>query len=160
MFQSFLPHVLEIVQPDYTRRDSQRPRNHTHSFKDSSFFLKICLWLRRVIFHCHSHVFEHLGHRTIPSDRAAVGLAIQKPTHRRDQSKRISSWLSQHSVFCSLSQQRHDDHRFSQDPFCTLAEFQVLLSKAKRLTSRELSRETPACIGAKLLIACTAFACL
>ena len=42
------------------------------------------------------------------------------------------------------------------DPFCALAEFNVLLNKAKKMTSRELSRQTPDCIGAKLLIASTA----
>ena len=44
----------------------------------------------------------------------------------------------------------------SPDPFCALAEFQVLLNKAKKMTSRELSLQTPDCIGAGLLIASTA----
>ena len=34
-----------------------------------------------------------------------------------------------------FSQQLHDDHRVSHDPFCALAEFKVLLNKAKKLTS-------------------------
>ena len=37
-----------------------------------------------------------------------------------------------------------------------LAEFKVLLHKAKKMTKRELSRQTPDCIGAKLLITSTA----
>ena len=45
---------------------------------------------------------------------------------------------------------------FSTDPFGALAEFKVLLKKAKRLTIRELSRKTPDSIGAKLFIASTA----
>ena len=57
--------------------------------------------------------------------------------------------------FCSLVQRLHDDHRFYTDPSGALAEFKVLLQKAKRLTSRELSRKTPDCIGAKLPIAST-----
>ena len=36
------------------------------------------------------------------------------------------------------------------------AEYKVLLNKAKKMTGRELSRQTPDCIGAKLLIASTA----
>ena len=55
-----------------------------------------------------------------------------------------------------FSQQLHDDHRVSHDPFCALAEFKVLLNKAKKLTSRELSRKPPDSIAAKLLIASTA----
>ena len=47
----------------------------------------------------------------------------------------------------------HDDHRFSTDPFGALAEFKVILEKAKKQTIRELSRKTPDSIGAKLLIA-------
>ena len=64
--------------------------------------------------------------------------------------------MSKHPVFCSLLQRLHDDPRFSLDPFVALAEFKVLLEKAKRLTIRELSRKTPDSIGAKLLIASTA----
>ena len=74
-------------------------------------------------FHCYSHVFENLGKTTIPSDHAAVRLVIQKPTNRGHQSKRIPSWMSKHPIFCSLLQQHHDDHRFSPNPFCALAEF-------------------------------------
>ena len=74
-------------------------------------------------FHCSSHVVENLGKKTIPSDHAAVRLVIQKPTNRGHQSKRIPSWISKHPIFCSILQQLHDDHRFSPDPFCALAEF-------------------------------------
>ena len=107
-------------------------------------------------FHCYSHVFENLGKKTIPSDRAAVRLVIQKPRNRGHQSKRIPNWMSKHPVFCSLLQRRYDDHRFSTVLFGALAEFKVLLEKAKRLTIRELSRKTPDSIGAKLLLASTA----
>ena len=64
--------------------------------------------------------------------------------------------MSEHPVFCSLLKRLHDDHQFSTDPFGALAEFKVLLEKAKKLTIRELSRKTPDSIGAKLLIASTA----
>ena len=36
--------------------------------------------------------------------------------------------------------------------FCALAEFKVFLPKAKKITKFELSRQTPDCIGAKLVI--------
>ena len=41
--------------------------------------------------------------------------------------------------------------------FCARAEFQVFLHKAKKITKRELWRQTPDCIGAKLLITRIAF---
>ena len=73
-------------------------------------------------FHCYSHVFENLENRTIPSDHTAVRLVIQKPTNRGHQSKRMLSWMSKHIVFCLFLQQLPDDHRFSHEPFCALAE--------------------------------------
>ena len=97
--------------------------------------------------HWYSHVFENLVKQTIPSDHAAVRLVIQKPT---------TSWMSTHPIFCSILRQLRDHHRFFTDPFCALAKRKVLLSKAKKKTRRELSRQTPDCIGAKLLITSTA----
>ena len=41
--------------------------------------------------------------------------------------------------------------------FVHLQSLKILLNKAKKMTRRELSRQTPDCIGAKLLIASTAF---
>ena len=107
-------------------------------------------------FHCSSHVVEELWKKTIPSDHAEVRLVIQKPTHRGDQSKRIPCWMSKHPIFGSTLQQLHDDDRFSPDPFCALAQIKVLLHEARRITKRELWKQTPDCIGAKLLITSTA----
>ena len=102
--------------------------------------------------HCSSHVDENLGKKTLPSDHAAVRLVIQKHTHQRNLNQRIPSWMSKHPVFGSILQQLHDDYRFSPDPFCALAEFKILLHKAHKMTQRELSRQTPDCVGAKLLL--------
>ena len=107
-------------------------------------------------FHCSSHVVENLGKKTIPSDHAAVRLVIQKPTHRGHQNKRIPSWMSKHPIFCSIVKQLHDDHRFSNDPFCALAEFKDILHQAKKITQRELLKQTPVCVGEKLLLTSTA----
>ena len=63
--------------------------------------------------------------------------------------------MSKHPIFGSILQQLHYDHRFSPDPFCALAEFKTLLHKAKKMTQREQSRQTPDCAGAKLLITST-----
>ena len=107
-------------------------------------------------FHCSSHVAENLGKKIIPRDRAAVRLVIQKPAHRGHQSKRIPSWMSKHPIFGSILQQLHDDHRFSPDPCRALTEIKILLHKTKKITKRELSKQTPDCIGTKLLITSTA----
>ena len=107
-------------------------------------------------FHCSSHVVENFGKKTIPSDHAAVRLVIQKTTNRGHQNKRIPSWMSKHPILGSILQQLHDDHRSTPDPFCALAVFKVLQHKAKKITKRELARQTPDCIGAKLLITSTA----
>ena len=74
-------------------------------------------------FHCSSHVVVNFGKKTIPSDHAAVRLVIQKAISRRHQNKRIPSCMSKHPIFGSILQQLHDDHRYSPDPFCALAEF-------------------------------------
>ena len=104
-------------------------------------------------FHCYSHVFENLGNRTIPSDHAAVRLV---------KGQQIED--SRAHVFLAAC----PNIPFSV-PFCNgftmitgfllirlVAEFKVLLKKAKRLTIRELSRKTPDSIVAKLLIASAA----
>ena len=102
------------------------------------------------------HVFENLGKRSIPSDHAAVGVVIQKPTIRTRQVKRNPSWMSKHPSFCSILKQINDDHRYPVDPFCALADFKTILEKAKRETVSELSHKTPDSLGAKLLTASTA----
>ena len=122
VFHSFSPYVLEIAQPDYTGRDSTALGIIRTLSRIDRIFLSLPMAEARD-FHCSSHVIENLGNRTIPSDDAAVRLVIQKPSRRGHQNKRIPSWMSKHPIFCSILQQLHDDHRFSPDPFCALAEF-------------------------------------
>ena len=148
MFHPFFPHVLEIAQPDYTRKDSTALKIIRTLQRIGRIFINVPMAEARDFHYC-PHVFENLGNRTIPSDHAAVRLVIQKPTTRGHQSKRIPCWMS-------ILKRLHDDHRFSSDPFGALAEFKVLLEKAKKLTLREISRKTLDSIGAKLLIASTA----
>ena len=110
-------------------------------------------------FHSYSHVFENLENRTIPSDHAAVRVVIQESTTRGHMSKRIPSRMSKHSIFCSLLQQLDDDHRFTTDPFCALAEF-VLRENVKKQTIRERSRKTPDTVSDRNLNRSYCFACL
>ena len=122
VFPSFFPYVLEDAQSDYTRRDSTALGVIRTLSRIDRVFINLPVAEARD-FHCSSHVVENLGKKTIPSDHAAVRLVFQKRTKRGDQSKRIPSWMSKHPIFGSILQQLHDDHRFSPDPFCALAEF-------------------------------------
>ena len=155
----FFPHVLEIAQPDYTRRDSTA-LGVIRTLSRIDHILKNLPMAEARDFQCYSHVFENLGNRTIPSDHAAVRLVIQKPTNREQQCKRIPSWMSKHPVFCSILKRLHDDHRCSADPFGAIAEFKAILEKAKKQTIRELSRKTPDSMGAKLKNRLYCIACL
>ena len=90
VFHSFFPHVLEVAQSDYTRRDTTALGVTSTLSRIDRIFINLHMAEARD-FHCSSHVVENLGKRTIPSDHAAVRLVIQKPTHRRHQNKRVLS---------------------------------------------------------------------
>ena len=83
----FLPHVLEVAQPDYTRRDSTELGIIRTLSRIDRIFLNLPMAEARDS-HCYWHVFEDLVNRTIPSDHAAVRLVIQKPCTRGQQCKR------------------------------------------------------------------------
>ena len=87
----FFPHVLEIAQPDFTRRDSTADGTIRTLSRIDKTFINLSMAEARD-FHCKSHVFKNLGERSIPSDHAAVRVVIQKPTIRCNQGKRIPSW--------------------------------------------------------------------
>ena len=155
LFHSLFPHVLETAQPDYTWRDSTAIGIFRTLSRIDRIFITLLVAVARD-FHSYSHVFENLGNQSIPSDHSAVRLVNRKPSNQGQQCKRLPSWMSKHPVFCSILKRLHDDHRFSTDSFGALAEFKVILEKAKTQTIRELSRKTPDSIGANLLIASTA----
>ena len=93
-------------------------------------------------FHCYSHVSNNLGERSIPSDDVAVQIVVQKPTNRCDQAKCIPSWMSKHHVFCSILKRISDDHQYPDDPSAALADFKVILEKARKQTHHERLRNT------------------
>ena len=106
-------------------------------------------------FHCSSHVAENLRKKIIPCDHVAVRLIIQKPPPREHQNKRFPSWMSKHPIFvlsCSNFMTTTDSlpTRFVRWLNC------VFVHKAKKITKRELLKQTPDCIGAKLKITSTA----
>ena len=84
MFHSFFPHVLQIAQPGYTRRDSTALVVIRTLSRIDRIFVNLPMAEARD-FHCYSHVFENQGNRTIPSDHTAVRLVIHKPSNRGQQ---------------------------------------------------------------------------
>ena len=90
LFHSLFPHVLEIAQPDHTRRDSTVIGIIRTLSRIDRIFINLPVAEARD-FHCFSHVFENLGNRSIPSDHAAVRIVIQKPSNQGQQGKRIPS---------------------------------------------------------------------
>ena len=59
LFRSFSPHVLEIAQPDFTRKDCTADGTIRTLSRIDKAFISISM----ADFHCNSHVFENLGER-------------------------------------------------------------------------------------------------
>ena len=76
-FHSFFPHVLEIAQPHYTRRDSTALGIIRTLSRIDRIFINLPMAEARD-FHCYPHVFENRENRTIPSDHAAVRLSHER----------------------------------------------------------------------------------
>ena len=125
-------------------------------FQGLIVFLSIYPWLKHVISIVLLMSLRTLGRKLFRVITQQYASSFRNPQNPGHQSKRIPSWMSKHPIFCSIVQQLHDDHRFSTDPYSALAEFKVLLHKSKKMTKRELSRQTPDCIGAKFSITSTA----
>ena len=62
----------------------------------------------------------------------------------------------EHHVFCLILKQINDDHQYPDDPFVALADFNIILEKARQRTVHELPRKAPRSLGAKFLTASTA----
>ena len=65
LFHSFSPHVLEIAQSDYTKDSTALEIIRTLSRIDRILIEPPKAEARDS--RCHSHVFENLGNRSIPS---------------------------------------------------------------------------------------------
>ena len=118
--------------------------------------LSIYLWLRRVIFTATPMSSRTWGTGPFRKITQPYVLSFKSQQNRGQQGNRIPSWMTKHLVFCSILKRLHDNHRFSANPFGPLPEFKVVLERAQKQTSRELSRKTPDSIGTKLFVACTA----
>ena len=154
---SFLfPHVLEIAQPDYTRRDSTQPLRSKALYQGLIASLLTYLWLRRVIFNAtpmSSRIWGTRPFRVITRRYVLSFISPQIGDSRANAFQVGCSNIPFSAPFCNdLTMTTLLLYR----SFGALAEFKAILEKAKRLTIRELSRKTPDSSGAKLLIACTA----
>ena len=98
----FIPHVFEIAQADFTRRDSTDDGTLRTLSRIHRAFINLSM-AEAPNFHCCSHVFENLGERSIPSDHAAVRVVIQKPTIRCKPGQTHSELDAQTSRFLFFS---------------------------------------------------------
>ena len=107
-------------------------------------------------FHYHSHATDNVGERSIRSDHVAVRGVIQTPLDYCGTVKRIPSWMFKHLVFSTLLKQISDNHQYTDEPFAAVADFKLIIEKARKRTRHELLRNAPGSPSAKLLIAATA----
>ena len=102
-----LPHVLEVAQYDYTRRDATALGViRTLSMIDCIFF--IYLWLRHVISAARLMLLRTLARklfRVITQQCASSSRNLQIDTPEQT----YSSLMSKDPFFCSMLQQLHDD---------------------------------------------------
>ena len=71
VFHSFFPHILEVAQSDYTRRDATALGVIRTLSRIDRIFINLPMAGARD-FRCSSHVFENLGKGTVPSDDHAA----------------------------------------------------------------------------------------
>ena len=155
LFRANFPQVLEISQPNFTRKDTAADGTPRTLSRFGRAFINVAMAEARD-FHCHSHVTDNLGERSIPSDHVAIRVVIRKPLEFCGAVKRIPNWMSKHHVFCTILKQISDDHQYPDEPFAALADFKMIIEKARKRTRHELLRNTPDSPGDKLLIAATA----
>ena len=154
MFLSFFPCILEIAQSDYIRRDSSALGVMRTPSRIDRIFIKLCQKNEIFTVTLMSATTWGIGPFRVTSQQYASSFKSQQFEDTR--ANIFPAGCPNIPILCPTLQQLHDDHRFPPDPSFALAEFKVLLHKAKKMTKRELSRQTPDCIGAKLLIASAA----
>ena len=143
-----LPHVLEVAQPEYTRRDSTALGIiRTLSRIDFSFlFSKIQLWLMLEIFTA-----------TLISSRwSRYGTSCHSEANKSGTTGKTCFKLEVQTSFFFYLETASRWPPISTDPFGALAEFKAVLQLAKKQTVRDFSRKTLDSIGAKLSIASSA----
>ena len=137
-FVRFSRMLLENRTASFTRKDAAADSTLRTLSRIDRAFINVPTAEARD-FHCYSHVSDNLGERSIPSDHVAVRIVVQKPTGRRDEVQRIPSWMSkQHPVFCTILKRISDAHQYPDEPFDALADFEVIIEKARKQGSLDL----------------------
>ena len=75
VFHSFFPHVLDVAQSEFTKKDATALGVIRTLSRIDRILINLPMAEVRD-FHCSSHVVENLGKKTIPSDHAAARLVI------------------------------------------------------------------------------------
>ena len=103
IFRSFFPHVLEVAQPNFTRKDSSADGTLRTLSRFDRAPINLPMAEARD-FHCYSHVSDNVGEGSIPSDHVAIRVLVQKPTIRCDHVKltELTSWMAKHHPFSAL----------------------------------------------------------
>ena len=149
-------HMFLTLPSLITRGGTPQPLESYAPCRELIVFFSFYLWLKHVMFTVplvFSRTWEIEPFRVITQQYASSFKSQQIEDTRLNV---FPAGCPNISFSVPFVQRLHDDHRFSTDPFGALAEFKVLLEKAKRLTIRELSRKTLHSIGTELLIASTA----
>ena len=147
----FFPNALEIAQPNFIRKDTAADGTLRTLSRIDRAFIDVPMAEARD-FHCHSHVADNLGERSRPSYHVAIRVVIQKPLDYCSTVKRIPSCMSKHSIFCFILKQISGGHQYPDEPFAALADFKLIIEKAKKRSRHELLRNTPGSPSASLLI--------
>ena len=111
LVRSYFPHVREVAQANFTRKDSSGDGTLRILSRIDRAFINLPMAEARD-FHCYSRVSDNLGERSIPSDHVAVRVVIQKSTIRCGGAKRSSSWTSKHPMFCSTLKRISESHQY------------------------------------------------
>ena len=156
VFHSFFPYVLEVAQNLSTPGEMPRPLVLYAPCQGLIVSLSIYLWLRHVISTARLMLLRTLGRKLFRVTMLQYASSSRNLLVEDTRTNVFPVGYPNTPFFGSILQQLHDDHSFSPDPFCALAEFRVLLHNAKEIATRELLKQTPDCIGAKLFITSTA----
>ena len=156
VFHSFFPHVLEVAQSDYTRRDSTAFGVIRTLSRIDRIFLSIYPWLKHEIPTVTLMSLRTWGCEPFRVITQQYASSFRNPQIEDTRANVFPAGCPHipFSVPCCTSFMTTTDSLLTR--FLCICRFKILINKAKKMTRRELSRQTPDCIGAKFLIASTA----
>ena len=155
LFHSFFHHVLEITQPDFTKRDSTADGTFRTLSRIDRTFINLPM-AESQDFHCYSHFSRILGNGPY---RVTMQLYVSSYKSRLSGVTRANAFRVGYPNI-PFSSQFWDSSATITNLLMThssrFADSKVILEKAGKRTVHELLRKTPSSPGAKLLTASTA----